>query len=478
MNVEQLIAFLPILCIAGFALLVMLTIVVKRHFALVCSMASIGIVTTLTTAIMSWGNDPVQVTLLLKIDHYALFYLVLLAISALAVIGYCYDYFKQREGENEELILLLLIALLGSSVLVTSTHFASFFIGLETLSVSLFAMIAYSFANPKSLEAAIKYLILSGISSAFLLMGMAFVYAQCGVLDFVGIGTFIANQDTLNFMVLSGIVFMVAGLSFKLSLVPFHMWTSDVYEGAPAPVTAFIATVSKGAVFALLLRYFIGTGSYDYSALLNIFSVIAVATILTGNLLALLQQNIKRILAYSSIAHIGYLLVAFIAGGNIVPALVAESVGFYLIAYFITTLGAFGVVSILSTPQAEAVNFTDYQGLFWRKPWLAASFTIMLLSLAGIPLTAGFIGKFYIITAGIDGRLWMLLLTLIIGSGLGLFYYLRIIVTMSMRMESIVNDDSKSACKWFSYATQTVLTLFVVWFGIYPGYLMSLIQSL
>ena len=269
----------------------------------------------------------------------------------------------------------------------------------------------------------------------------------------------------------------MAGLGFKLSLVPFHLWTPDVYEGAPAPITAFIATVSKGAVFVLLLRYFISTNSYTYTPLLNVFSVIAGLSILVGNLLALLQNNVKRMLAYSSIAHMGYLLVAFIAGGSITPVLVVETVTFYLLAYFITTIGAFGVVSVLSTQQTEADDISFYRGLFWRRPWLAATFTLMLLSLAGIPLTAGFIGKFYIFTSAADGRLWGLLLAIIVGSGLGLYYYLRIIVVMSMNVEATAIKFAKPTQDLISTAILVVLTMLLVWIGIYPNLLVNVIQS-
>ncbi|MEC4748468.1 NADH-quinone oxidoreductase subunit N [Methylomicrobium sp. Wu6] len=477
MNIDQLIAFLPFIAIAGTSIAVMLAIVIRRHFALASIVAVIGIVVSLIAVTITWGRFPVQVTPLMRADTYGLFFMSLLLTAGLVVIAFCYDYFKDCDGENEELLLLILIALLGGSVLTASTHFASFFIGLEILSVSLFVLIGYSFDRTKSLEAAIKYLVLSGVSSAFLLMGMALIYAQCGALDFNGIGQFIANQQTLDAMVLCGIVFIVVGLGFKLSLAPFHMWTPDVYEGAPAPVTAFVATVSKGAVFTLLLRYFISSGGFFYPSLITVFSFIAVITILAGNLLALLQQNVKRLLAYSSIAHMGYLLIAFIAGGSIAPALVTESVTFYLIAYIITTLGAFGVVSILATSKAEAAELSFYRGLFWQEPWLAAAFTVMLLSLAGIPLTAGFIGKFYMFTAGIEGGLWGLLFTLIIGSALGFYSYLRIIVVMTMNMESPVNADDKLPYKWISYAALGALTVLVFWLGIYPGDLMELIQS-
>ncbi len=478
MNMAQLIAFSPVISISGAVLVVMLTIAVRRNFVLVSFIAGIGILVSLSAVSIIWNHSPVQVTPLIRVDNYGLFYTALVFVAGLAVMAFCFDYFKDREGENEELLLLILTALLGGSVLVNSSHFASFFIGLETLSVSLFVLIGYSFDRLNSLEAAVKYLVLSGVSSAFLLMGMALIYAQSGTLEFSGIGNFIANRQTIDAMILTGIILMVSGLAFKLSLVPFHLWTPDVYEGAPAPVTALVATVSKGAVFVLLLRYFLTGGGYLYSSMLTIFSIIAGVTILGGNLLALLQTDVKRMLAYSSIAHMGYLLVAFIAGGSIAPNLVVESVTFYLTAYLVTTLGAFGVVSILSTIPAEAGEWSFYQGLFWRRPWLAAVFTLMLLSLAGIPLTAGFIGKFYIFAAGVDGRLWGLLLTVIIGSGLGLYYYLRIIVVMSMSPESDTTEDNVHTCAWASSATLTVLTMLLLWLGVFPERLITLIQSL
>lgn len=473
MSMNPFFALAPFVVIAGTAVAVMLGIALKRNFGPAFAMAACGIIASLLTLRMPWRDSPIQAGLLIWLDDYALFYMALLLSAGLAVLGFCYDYFKDREGQHEELPLLLLTALLGALVLVGSSHFASFFIGLELLGISLFALIGYPLNQARSLEAALKYLILSGMSSAFLLMGMALIYAQCGELYFSGIGRYIAGQQDINMTVLSGIVLILSGLAFKLSLAPFHLWTPDVYEGAPAPIAAFIATVSKSAVFVLLLRYFISSGSYAYTPLLNVFSVIAVLSIVGGNLLALLQNNVKRLLAYSSIAHMGYLLVALIAGGSIV----VEAFAFYLSAYCMTTIGAFGVVSVLSTAQTEADDMACYRGLFWRRPWLAATFTLMLLSLAGIPLTVGFIGKFYILTGASGSRLWGLLLAVIIGSGLGLYYYLRIVVAMSM------NDEATATVKPFdqdrvSTAILAVLTLLVVWLGVYPSLLVSVIHSI
>ena len=474
MNSYQLAALAPIITIAGTAIAVMLAIAVKRNFVIACVVAAAGILLSLLALAAARPEIPVQATLLIKVDDYALFYIALLLLAGLVVLGLCFDYFKNRQGEHEELVLLLLTALLGACVLVSSSHFAAFFIGLETLSISLFVLTGYPINQARPLEAAIKYLVLSGVSSALLLMGMALVYAQSGALSFSGIGRFIADRPDINAMALGGIVLIVAGLGFKLSLVPFHLWTPDVYQGAPAPITALIATVSKAAVFVLLLRFFIGTGSNTYTPLLNVFRVIAVLSILAGNLLALLQDDVKRLLAYSSIAHMGYLLVALVAGGSIAPAFAAESVTFYLLAYIITTIGAFGVVSVLSTPQTEASDLAFFRGLFWRRPWLAAIFTLMLLSLAGIPLTAGFIGKFYIFASGVDGRLWGLLSAVIVGSGLGLYYYLRIIVTMSMNAEAAAPASDKFS---ISSATLAALSVLIIWFGVYPDQLLTIVQS-
>jgi NADH-quinone oxidoreductase subunit N len=219
---------------------------------------------------------------------------------------------------------------------------------------------------------------------------------------------------------------VLTGAGFKLAIVPFHLWTPDVYEGAPLPVTAFIATVSKGGMFALLLRWFHVSRGEIAGAPGLVLSILAIASMLTGNLLALRQTNVKRILAYSSIAHMGYLLVALLAGGT----LGAPAATYYLTAYIVTILGAFSVMTVLSGSRWEAASLESYRGLFWQKPLLGAAFTTMLLSLAGIPLTAGFLGKFYVLTAGAAASRWVLLFALIVSSTIGLFYYLRIVVVM------------------------------------------------
>jgi NADH-quinone oxidoreductase subunit N len=267
---------------------------------------------------------------------------------------------------------------------------------------------------------------------------------------------------------------VLVGIGFKLAVVPFHLWTPDVYQGAPAPVTAYVATVSKGAVFALLVRLFVPEGIHREMPLVLVFSLLAVASMLIGNLLALLQNNVKRILAYSSIAHLGYLLVAFLASGE--RALMA--VAFYLAAYFVTTLGAFGVVTVLSSGVKEAERIADYRGLFWRQPWLAGLLTAALLSLAGVPLTAGFIGKFYLVLAGIDATLWNLVFVLVVSSAIGLFYYLRIVVALYMEPVASAPAIQRPSLSFSGGAALAIVTVLLIGLGIYPDALIRMLQAM
>ncbi len=290
------------------------------------------------------------------------------------------------------------------------------------MSISLYPLIAYLRSAPSHAEAGMKYLVLSGVSSAFLLFGMALVYGVTGTMDFSLIGQRLMGLATGAPMALAGMVFLIVGVGFKVGLVPFHMWTPDVYEGSPAPIAAFIATISKGSMIGLLLRYFSGVSLSDHPRLFTIFAIMAIASMFAGNLLALFQNNIKRLLAYSSIAHFGYLLVAFLSAGSLKVA----AATYYLVAYLATTLGAFGVVTLLSGKEQDADGIDAYEGLGRRSPWLGGMLAFMLLSLAGMPLTAGFIGKFYVVAAGVGSSLWVLVVILIVNSAIGLFYYLRV----------------------------------------------------
>jgi NADH-quinone oxidoreductase subunit N len=364
----------------------------------------------------------------------------------------------------------MLVATLGACVLVSSSHLISLFLGLELLSVSLYGMIAYV-RQALPIEAGLKYLVLAAVSAAFLLFGIALLYAALGTMELPQIAAALAGGGFDRLLVLPGLALLITGLGFKLAVVPFHLWTPDVYEGAPAPVTAYIATVSKGAVFALLLRYFHDARVLGMPSVFAVIWVIALASMTAGNLLALLQSNVKRMLAYSSIAHLGYVLVAFQAGGEIGP----QAVTFYLAAYFVTTLGAFGVVSALSDGEDERMMLDEYRGLFWRRPLLASVFTAMLLSLAGIPLTAGFIAKFYVVAAGTSAARWALVIVLVLTSGIGLYYYLRVILAMYGGREE--HRAAERQVQPLARVLLAALSVLLVWIGILPSALLRWIQQ-
>jgi NADH-quinone oxidoreductase subunit N len=470
MNGSGLLALSPLLLIAATAVVVMLGIAIRRNYAIVALLTLAGLTATFLSIFVIAAPAPRQVTPLLIIDRYALFYIGLIAASAAAVAVLSYEYFEKRDGHREEFYLLLLLATLGCAVLVASSHFASFLLGLEILSVSLYGMVAYLKDRKNALEAGIKYLILASASAAFLLFGMALIYAATGTMEFSHLrGTSLTGPEFP--LLLSGLVLTVTGIGFKLGVVPFHLWTPDVYQGAPAPVTAFVATTSKSAMVALLLRYFYLSGALESRAVFEVIAVIAVASMGAGNLLALRQTNVKRILAYSSIAHFGYILVAFLVAST----LAIEAVGFYLVAYTVSILAAFGVVTVLSGSQGDADSLEDYRGLFWRRPALAGVFTAALFSLAGIPATMGFLGKFYVLAAGASASAWPLVIILVLTSVAGLFYYLRIVVALySAPPEQAAGIEMLPRSSAF---VLVLLVILLIWLGVYPSPLLNLIQT-
>ncbi len=474
MTAGDLVAMLPIIAPAATAVAVMLLLCCCRSHRATLGLTLAGLVWGLAMLPVASLDAPRQVTALFVVDGYALFFLGLILAASLVVALISYGYLAKRGGEVEESYLLLLLATTGAAVLVAADHFASFFLGLEVLSVSLYGMIAYRRGSLQGIEAGIKYLVLAAASAAFLLFGMALIYAVTGTMSFAEVwasGRVAGSADEA--LVVVGLALLLVGIGFKLALVPFHLWTPDVYQGAPAPVAAFVATVSKGAVFAFLLRHLGHVGGPYQDPLQAALSLVAVASMFAGNLLALLQDNVKRILAYSSIAHLGYLLVAFLASGR--NAVTAASV--YLLAYFVTTLGAWGVVAALSRRDGDAEALGEYRGLAWRRPWLAGVFVAMLLSLAGIPLTAGFIGKFYLIAAGVGSSLWVLVISLVVSSAIGLYYYLRIIVTLFARPENEAAAPAEPVPLGTGLAL-TLMTGLLLWLGVYPGPFLNLLASL
>jgi NADH-quinone oxidoreductase subunit N len=479
---QHFIALLPLLITSATILVVMLGIAWRRNHTQSFLLSVVGLNLALLSLIPALQVAPLHITALLTVDRFACFFMALILVATLACVTLAHAYLGEKQGKGypgnrEELYLLMLLAAAGGLVLVSAQHLAGLFIGLELLSVPTYGLVAYAFFDKRSLEGGIKYMVLSAAGSAFLLFGMALLYADAGTLSFAGIGAVLAPAALPGPLVQLGMGMMLVGLAFKLSLVPFHLWTPDVYEGAPAPVAAFLATASKVAAFAVLLRLFQISPAAATPALHDLLAIIAVASILFGNLLALLQTNLKRLLGYSSIAHFGYLLVALVAS----QGLAVEAVGVYLATYVLTTLGAFGVITLMSTPYdgRDCDALYEYRGLFWRRPYLTAVLAVMMLSLAGIPLTAGFIGKFYIIAVGVQAQLWWLLGALVIGSAIGVFYYLRVMVTLFLMEPNLRRHDAPF--NWGQRTGGVMLLLVAVLafvLGVYPQPLLAMLSTI
>jgi NADH-quinone oxidoreductase subunit N len=465
MSASDLAVSIPVILIAATAVLLMVMVAIKRKHRPIFAVSLVGIVAAFISLWPVSQCVPHTVSALLLVDSFAIFYIGLLLATSAAVLLFAYSYLERQRAHKEEFYILVLLATAGAMVLVESSHFASFFLGLEILSVALYALVAYLRTGSLPLEAGIKYLVLASSSAAFLLFGMALIYEETGSLDFSRIANVFAHPQTGTHtgLLFAGATLLMTGVGFKLALVPFHLWTPDVYEGAPLPVTALIATVSKASVFGLLLRW-LHPFSTSGGPIWILLAVSAIASMLAGNLLALFQNNIKRILAYSSIAHMGYFFVAILAGG----ALGFQAATYYLVAYLVTITGALGVLTALSRGETEDCDIENYRGLFWRQPILAGVFTTMLLSLAGIPLTAGFLGKFYVLAAGASSAAWGLVFVLIVSSVIGLFYYLRIVVTLY----GAPNEDlaiERSSTPPAAGLSLTALTALLVFFGVYPS---------
>jgi NADH-quinone oxidoreductase subunit N len=467
MDLNDLVNLMPLLIIASAPVIIMLFVTIVRNFRLIylftmlMYMAAFGSLFFITPY-QNFEN-------LIVIDSYGILFLGIIYITAILITVLSYEYLRIQAGEREEYFIIMLVAVLGASVLVLSEHFISFFLGLETLSISLYILIAYLKWRDYCIEAGVKFLVIASLSTAFLLFGMGLIYAETGTMIFGDILKNAGEQGMDSPILLTGLILMLAGIGFKLALVPFHMWTPDIYQGAPAPVTTFIATISKGAVLALALRLFFAIRGYEYRSLIIVISVISIISMFTGNFLALRQKSVKRLLAYSSIAQLGYLVITLLTGTDDgIRAAV-----FYLAAYMITTTGAFGMISILSVCERDADNIEDMKGLFWNNPLISVALVLSMLSLAGLPLTAGFISKFYLVVAGVKSGLWLLAFSLIVNSAISLYYYLRVIMIMFAEPERSGKLRMTSRVIFIS----VIVIAGIVMLGILPSFLTEIIST-
>lgn len=485
---ENFLALLPLIITCLTTVFVMMAIAIKRNHWWNATVTVVGLniallpiiyeVFTLMTGAEPFFQIPQTITPLFVVDGYSLFFSALVLIAALGTSTLTNAYIETSKRNREEVYLLITIAAAGGIVLTMAHHMASLFIGLEMMSVALYGLVSYTYDRARSLEAAIKYMVLSATASAIMLFGMALIYAQFGSLSFAEIGAKISQ--TPGAYVVVGAMMLTIGIFFKLSLAPFHLWTPDVYEGAPAPIGAFLATAAKVAVFAVLIRFLMleSSGVLVNAPFILTLLVAACLSMLVGNLLALKQNNIKRMLGYSSIAHFGYLLVLVLLGGS---KFGTEGFAVYLAIYVMTSLAAFGVVTLMSHADAkrDADMLNDYRGLFWRRPFLASIFTLALFSLAGIPLTAGFIGKFYVIAAAIQIGIvgWIALIFVVLGSAISIYFYLRTIISLFLAKKHMHRFDAE--INW-GQRTGGIMVLasavFILVIGIIPNPLMLIAQ--
>ncbi len=474
-------ALLPYLVVTGGGLLVMLADALfatrtKGHLAFLTQIVLV------VAGLVLVVNRPEPGTLLngmLVTEWYTrFFHLVFLACGLVTVI-YAAAAFD-REGEHRaEFYPLILFAIVGMMVLAAANDLLALFLGLETMSLAVYVLVCGRRLSLASGEAALKYLLLGSFAAAVLLMGMALVYGFAGGTGYADLTAAMRGAAGHPMLLSVGLGLMLVGFGFKIAAVPFHMWTPDVYDGAPAHVTGFMATAVKAAAFSALLRFAAVTGSDLAPVWFNLLAVVAVVTMTVGNLLALVQNHMKRLLAYSSIAHAGYLMLGVLAllspsriAGDAGRALeIAGSAGgavlFYLVGYSLMNLAAFGVISQLGRRGGDDANRVDgYSGLARRQPVAAAVIAVCMLSLAGIPGTVGFMGKFYLFDAVVQAGLVPLAIWGVVNSLLSVYYYLRVIVVMYMQTDE---EESYDGRNWESVSAAAILAIMVVWLGILPG---------
>lgn len=476
-SLKELVILSPILIISITVIVVLFSIAYERNHFLHAALAIIGLILSMISLRVVWGYHNVcNIFELIYIDNFSVLYAMLILISSILSGILAYNWLLRYQGNrSDEFYLLLLISNIGGVLLTITNHLVILFIGLELLSLPLFGLIGYSFFKKYSLEASIKYIVLSGVSSSFLLLGMAFIYADTGCLLFTEINQLLLKSRSIFLyqpMLFVGVVMMMVGFGFKLSFVPFHLWAPDVYQGSSYPVSMYLSNSSKIAVIAALLRFvFIFPDQYD--EIFHVFlSCIACCSIFFGSLMAVQQNSIKRILACSSIAHTGYLFIGLIVLKT--NPIVVESIGIYLISYLIANIGIFGIIGVMSNESRineDVDSLFLYKGLFWKQPILSIMFTIIILSLAGIPMTLGFVGKFYLFMLGIGSQLWYLVIFMGIGSIIGIFYYLKIMMNLYLRPSGKMCLHSTIISNWISTYEGIIVIIFtflILFLGLYP----------
>jgi len=465
-------ALLPVLLVlSGGVLVLLLEVFIRRENKEYLGFVSIVfLLLSGAASVLIWNKNISYFNGKLFWDNLALFLSLIFIIGTALVILISMKYLSLQDTNHGEYYSLLLFALIGILIMISSTDLIIIFLGLEVLSMSSYALAGLKRTDEKSGEAALKYFLLGSFASSFLVYGIAFLYGATQSTEIFSIIDAFQSGSSPEILIILGAGLLIIGFGFKIAVVPFHMWTPDVYEGSPTPITAFFSVGPKAAGFIVLLRFF-GPYFSRIGESQNIFAVlwlISVLTMAAGNLLALRQKNVKRILAYSSIAHAGYIMIAILARSH-------YSLVFYLTVYLFMNIGAFSAVIALGKKGKEYLELKDYAGIGFRYPWIGATLSIFLLSLAGFPPTGGFLAKFYVFSEAVQQDLVPLVVIGVLASLISVFYYLRIIVYMYMR-------EPSDRFEIYANNPSLFLALFiclygVIQLGIYPGNILLIIKQ-
>src|SRR3954468_21590134 len=470
-NASDFYYILPELVLTGGALLVLIADVLlpKQSRGALAWVTLLAIGATLA-ALVPFRHTHVEVAHgLLAVDRFALFFKIVFLIAAAITVLMSVRYLEIEGASPGEYYFLVLCATLGMMIMAGGIDLISIFIGLETMAVSFYILAGFMKPNQRSNEAAVKYFLLGAFSLGILLYGMSLMYGLSGTTNLRAMAPIFAGQERDPRLVLA-VILVVAGVGFKIAAVPFHMWAPDVYEGSPTPITAFLSVGSKAASFAMLIRIFVeGMPSMNADWRL-LFWVLSIVTMTVGNLAAVTQTNIKRMLAYSSIAHAGYVLIGIVAGTarGITATLV------YLMIYAFMQLGAFAVVVMLRRADTAGDELKDFSGLAFRNPFAAFAMLLFMLSLGGIPPTAGFMGKFWLFSAAIDAHYYGLALIGVLNSAISLYYYIRIVVFMYVKKDTLGTEPRTTPALAAALAVAVAATVVL---GVYPQLLFQVADA-
>jgi NADH-quinone oxidoreductase subunit N len=450
----------PVALLIGWACALTLVDLFIRNKGLTVFLTAFGLALTLGITLSQIGLTQTSFNGMVVLDGFSTFVDALLLISGLFGVALAYNYMRRLGLERGEYYVLLLFSIAGMMLMAQAGDLIIVFLALELLSIPLYVLAAFARPREESEEAGLKYFLLGAFSTGFVVYGIALVFGAAGSTSLKAIVTAATSGAANPLLLTIGSALILVGLGFKVAAVPFHMWTPDVYQGAPSAVTAFMAAGAKIAGFAALLRVFALAFPTLASDLTPILAVMAALTMIVGNLLAIAQTNIKRLLAYSSIAHAGYILMAFVPYGQSGVVATAVAAGlFYLVSYALTNFGAWAVVIALEKQEGKGLEINDYAGLGRRHPALAAARAIFMLSLTGVPPTLGFVGKFYLFRAAIQGQFYLLAVIGVLTSLISAYYYLRVVVTMYMRD----GEPQTTSEPWLNltWGTAAVLTVVV-----------------